>query len=77
MLKNSDIPFGQFKRYKKCPFFLSRAPTHHRFTLNLRFVYELKQKVRLSKTVCAIFRFRFRFVFIKDYIFVQQTAWTL
>ena len=34
---------------------------------NLRFLYELKQKVRLSKTVCGIFHFRFRFVFIKVY----------
>ena len=58
-------------------FFLSRASTHHSFTFNLRFLYELKHKVRLSKTVCGIFHFRFRFVFIKVYIFVQQNAWTL
>ena len=30
----------------------------------------------LSKTVCGIFHFRFRLVFIKIYIFVQQNAWT-
>ena len=41
------------------------------FTLNMRFLYELKRKFRLSKTVCGIFHFRFRFVFIKVYIFVQ------
>ena len=58
-------------------FFLSLAPTHHSFTFNLRFLYELKHKVRLFKTVCGIFHFRFRFVFIKVYIFVQQNAWTL
>ena len=46
----------------------------HQF--NLRFLYQLKHKVRLSKTVCEIFHFRFRFVFIKAYIFVQQKAWT-
>ena len=57
--------------------FISPAPTHHSFTFNLRFLYELKHKVRLSKTVCEIFHFRFRFVFIKVYIFVQQNAWTL
>ena len=57
--------------------FLSRAPTHHNFTNNLRFLYELKHKVRLSKNVCEIFHFRFRFVFIRVYIFVQQNAWTL
>ena len=32
-------------------------------------------KVRPSKTVCGIFRFSFRFVFIKVYIFVSQNAW--
>ena len=35
-----------------------------------RFVY-------LFKTLSGIFHFRFRFVFIKVYIFVQQNAWTL
>ena len=34
---------------------LSRAPAHHSFTFNLRFLYELKHKARLSKTVCGIF----------------------
>ena len=58
-------------------FFLLRAATHHSFTFNLEFLYELKQKVRLSKTVCGIFHSRFRFVFIKVYIFVQQNAWVL
>ena len=29
--------------------FLSRGPTHHSFTFNLGFLYELKRKVRLSK----------------------------
>ena len=53
------------------------APTHHSLTFNLRFLHELKHKIRLSKTVCGIFHFRFRFVFIKVYIFVQQNAWTL
>ena len=62
---------------KNALFFLSRVPTHHSFTFNLRFLYELKHKVRLSKTVCWIFHFRFRFVFIKVYIFVQQNAWML
>ena len=49
--------------FKKCPsdkingtknvlFFLSRAPTHHRFTINLRFLCELKHKGRLSRSVC-------------------------
>ena len=57
--------------------FLSRAPTHPSFfNFNLLFFYELKHKVRLSKTEGGFFYFRFRFVFIKVYIFVQQSAWT-
>ena len=55
---------------KNALFFLLQAPTHHNFPFNFRFLYELKRKVRLSKTVCGIFHFRFRFVFI----FVQQSA---
>ena len=61
---------------KNAIFFLSRAPTHHSFIFNLRFLHELKHKVRLSKIVCGIFHFRFRFVFIGVYIFVQQNPWT-
>ena len=61
---------------KNALFFISRAPTHHSFTFNLRFLCELKHKIRHSKTVCGIFHFRFRFVFIKVYIFVQKNAWT-
>ena len=74
---DKNISFGQNKRYKKFPHFLSQAPTHHSFTFNLQFLYELKHKVCLSRTVCGIFYFRFRFVLIKIYIFVQQNAWTL
>ena len=49
--------------------FLPRAPTHHIFTFNLQFLYELKHKVCPCKTVCGICQFWFRFVFIKAYIF--------
>ena len=59
---------------KNVVFFLSWAPTHHSFTFKLRFLYELKLKVRASKSVCGIFHFRFCLVFIKVYIFVQQNA---
>ena len=62
---------------KNAIFFLSRAPTHHSFTFNLRFLYELKHKVRLSKTVCGIFHFRFGSVFIKVYVFVEGNTWAL
>ena len=75
MLKK--ISLGQNKRYKNALFFLSGIPTHHSFTFNLHFLYELKHKVRFTKTVCGIFHFRFGLVFIKVYIFVEQNACTL
>ena len=53
------------------------APTCHSFTYNLRFLYELKYNVCLSKTMCEIFHFQFHFASIKVYIVVQQNAWTL
>ena len=59
------------------PFFFPGAPTHHSFTFSLRFLFELKQKVRLAKTVSGIFHLRFHFIFIKVYIFAQQNAWTV
>ena len=74
MLKK--FPSEKINGTKNALFFLSRVPIHHSFTFNLRFLYELKHKVRLSNTVCGIFHFRFLFVFIKVYIFVQQNAWT-
>ena len=75
MLKK--FPLDKINGTKNVLFFLSRASTHHSFAFNLQFLYELKHKVRLSKAVCGTFHLRFRFVFIKVYIFVQQNAWTL
>ena len=49
-------------------FFLLQAPTHHSFTFNLPFLYELKHKVHLSKTMCVVCHFRFRFFLINVYI---------
>ena len=72
MLKK--FPSNKINGTKTALFFLSRAPTRHGFTFNLRFLYELKHEVRLSKILCEIFHFRFRFVFIKVYIFVQRDA---
>ena len=72
MLKT--FPSDKIIGTKNALFFLLRAPTHLSFTFNMRFLYDLKYKVRLSKTVCGIFHFRFRFVFIKVYKFVQQNA---
>ena len=44
------------------------------FTSNSQFLYKLNHMIRLSKTVCGNFHFRFCLVFIKTYIFVQQKA---
>ena len=62
---------------KNALYFLSRAPTDHSFTFDLPFLYELKHNVHFSKTVRGIFHFRFLFVIIKVYIFVQQNSWAL
>ena len=70
--------FDDFKNSTKTAlFFLSRAPNHHNFTFNSQFLYKLKHMVHHFKTVRVIFHFRFRLLFIKFYIFVQQKAWTL
>ena len=50
---------------KNAAFSLSRAPTYHSFTFNSRFLYELKYKVHLSKTVCGVFQLKFIFLFNK------------
>ena len=70
MLKK--FPLDKINGTKDALFFLSRAPTHHSFTFNLRFLYELKHKVRLSKTVRRIsifdyvsFLLKFIFLFKK------------
>ena len=75
MLKN--FPSDKINGTKNVLFFLSRAQTHHSFTFNLRFLYELKRKVRLSNTVCGIFHLQFCFVYIKVFIFVRQNACSL
>ena len=75
MFKN--LTSDKIKLTKNAPFFLSRIPTHHSFTFNSQFLYELKHMVHLSKTARGIFYFRFRLVFVKFYIFVQKKAWAL
>ena len=59
------------EKLKNTLFFLPRAQIHHSFTFNLQFLY------RLSKIVCRIFYFRFRFVFIEAHIFVQKSSLSL
>ena len=46
MLKN--IPLDKIYGTKNVLYFLSRAPTFHNLTFNLRFLYELKRKFRLQ-----------------------------
>ena len=61
MLKN----FLRTNVTKNALFFLLRAPTHHSFTLNCQFLYELKRKVYLSKIVYGISIFDFaKFLFL-------------
>ena len=53
-------------------FFLLWPPTHHSVTFNLKFLCQLKHKACLSKSGCGTFHFRFGFIFITVYIFIQQ-----
>ena len=55
MLKK--IPADKLNGTKNALFFLLRAPAHHSPTFNLRFFYELKREVRVSKTVSGILHF--------------------
>ena len=68
------FPSDKINGTKIALFFLSRAPTYRIFTFGLRFLYELKHKLRLSKTVSGIVYFRFRLAFIEVYIFVKRNA---
>ena len=63
---------GKMCSTKHALFFLLGVSTHHSFTFNLRFSYELKHKFRFSKTVREIFHCRFRFVFIKVIYLVNK-----
>ena len=75
MLKK--FPLDKINGTTNAHFFLLWAPTHDSFTFNMRFLYELKCKVCLSKTVSGIFHLWFCFVFIKVNIIIQQNAWIL
>ena len=65
MLQN--FPLHKINGRENALFSLLRAPTHNSFTFNLRFLYELKHKVRLSRIVCGSFHFQFLIVFISLY----------
>ena len=51
------FPSYKINAIKHAHFFLSRVPTRHSFTFNLRFLYELKHKVDFSKTVGGTFHY--------------------
>ena len=56
----------------KNAFFFVCVPQLITVLLLINDFFVLKHKVRLSKSVCEIFHFQFRFSFIQVYIFVQQ-----
>ena len=63
------FPSDKINGTKNSIFFLSRAPTHHSFTFHLRFWYELKHKVHLSKlcmwfSICDSVSFSLKFIFV-------------
>ena len=70
MLKK--FPSGKIDITKNALVFLSWTLIHHTFTFNSRFLYELKYKDHLSKTLCEIFNFRFRLALIKIFIFLNK-----
>ena len=53
----NKFPSDKINGIKNVLFFPSRAPAHLSFTFNLQFLYEIKHKVRLSKTVYGILNF--------------------
>ena len=72
MLKKFDL--DKINGTKHALLFFSQALAYHSFIFNLQFSYELKHKVRLSKTV--EFFIYDSVSFSKVYILVQQNAWT-
>ena len=52
-----DLTLDKMNGSKNALIFLLRAPTNHSFSFNLEFLYEVKHKVCLSKTVCGTFNF--------------------
>ena len=75
MLKK--VPLDKISGTKNASFLISQAPTHHSFSFNLQFLYELKHKVHFSQTICGIFHFRFGFAFIKVYFCSTKCMYSL
>ena len=57
MLKILRFSLDKVNGTENVLFFLLRALTHQNFTFILRFLYELMQMVRFSKTMCGILHF--------------------
>ena len=75
MLKK--FPPNKISVTKNALYFLLRAPTHHSFTFNSQFLYELKHKARLSKSVVYSVLFLLKFIFVfskKDGLFHFKTS---
>ena len=60
----------QINRTKNAFFLLLGVPTHHSFTFDSPFLYDLKHKARVSKSMRGIFHFRFPFSFLLIFIFL-------
>ena len=72
MLK--QFPLDKINDTKNALFFLLWTSTYHSFTFNLLFLYELKHKFCLSKSVCRIFHFWFCFIFFKTLDFCSTKS---
>ena len=68
------FPSDKLNCAKNALFFPSRAPTHHSFAFTLRFLYELKRNVSLSKTGFWDFPFWIPFRFYESLYFCS-TIW--
>ena len=68
MLKK-NFSSGKINVTKNTLFLILRAPTHQDFTFNLRFLYELKHKVRLSK-MCVGFSIFDSVSFLLKFLFL-------
>ena len=75
----TKIPWDKINGIKNVLFysFERSNSTQRSFTFNLRFLYELKHKVRRAKSVCRIFHFRFHFVFKVYFSCSTKCLWPL
>ena len=73
--KKKKIYFGQNKSYKKCTLFM-RELQLIRFTINLRYLYDVKQMVHLSKS-CVGFSIFDSVSFLSNFIFLFNKSMAL